>query len=126
MKSVKGFTLIELMVTVTIVGLLLSIALPSYTASVQKTARSEAVGHVIELASSLAKVNAITMSYLSADGETNHTDRYNIQVSLEGLGYVITAVPTQSQQEDVCGEILYYSSGLWEFANGYSYDDCVG
>jgi len=38
-----GFTLIELMVTVAIVGILASIAYPSYTSQVRKSRRAEAV-----------------------------------------------------------------------------------
>jgi type IV pilus assembly protein PilE len=43
MRRVKGFTLIELMVTVAIVAILSSIALPSYTAYVQRSRITEAV-----------------------------------------------------------------------------------
>ena len=122
----KGFTLIELLVVVTVIAILAAIAIPSYMQNVQRAARSEAIGHVLELASTLSKVKASTMSYSAGDGETNHTDRYQITAALEeGGGFVITATPIKQQAQDRCGEIIYYAAGLWLFGGGLSYDDCV-
>ncbi len=122
----KGFTLIELMVVVAVIAILASIAIPSYMQNVQRSARSEAIGHVLELASTLSKVKAVTMSYDAGDGETNHTDRYQISAALDtDGGFVITATPIAQQAQDRCGEIVYYAAGLWLFGGGLSYDDCV-
>lgn len=122
----KGFTLVELMIVVAVIAILASIAIPSYMQSVQRSARSEAIGHVLELASTLSKVKASTMSYSVGQGETNHTDRYQILATLDDDGsFFITATPMEQQSEDRCGEIVYYAAGLWLFGGGLSYDDCV-
>lgn len=122
----KGFTLVELMIVVAVIAILASIAIPSYMQSVQRSARSEAIGHVLELASTLSKVKASTMSYSAGQGETNHTDRYQILATLDDDGsFFITATPMEQQSEDRCGEIVYYAAGLWLFGGGLSYDDCV-
>ena len=47
--KVRGFTLIELMITVAIVGILASIAFPSYQNQVRKSRRSEAVAEISKI-----------------------------------------------------------------------------
>lgn len=49
-KYHQGFTLIELMITVAIVGILAAIAYPSYTAQVQKSRRADAQVALQEIA----------------------------------------------------------------------------
>lgn len=49
-NSIKGFTLIEIMITVAIVGILTTIAYPVYTEYVLKSNRSEAVAELVRLA----------------------------------------------------------------------------
>ena len=51
----SGFTLIELMVVVTVVALLAMIALPSYQNSVRKSRRTDARIALIELAQTLER-----------------------------------------------------------------------
>ncbi|MEH6395263.1 type IV pilin protein [Pseudoalteromonas sp.] len=45
-----GFTLIELMITVAILGIIASIALPSYFEHVKRTARTEAITSLLDAA----------------------------------------------------------------------------
>ncbi|MFT6276423.1 MAG: type IV pilus assembly protein PilE, partial [Halioglobus sp.] len=51
-KSVKktaGFTLIELMVVVAVIGLLLAIVMPNYSESVRKSRRADAIKTLMEM-----------------------------------------------------------------------------
>ena len=48
-KHAQGFTLIELMIAVAIIGILASIAIPSYQGSVKKSRRADAQGALMSL-----------------------------------------------------------------------------
>ena len=50
MKNLRGFTLIELMIAVAIVGVLVAIAYPSYTNSLIKGNRANAKAYLLEVA----------------------------------------------------------------------------
>ena len=50
MKRTRGFTLIELIIAVTIIGILVAIAVPSYQSHLRKGRRAEAAGFVTQIA----------------------------------------------------------------------------
>lgn len=63
MKQCRGFTLVELMVVVAIVGLLAAVALPSYQNHVIRAARVAAQSEMLELASMQEKIFLNSNSY---------------------------------------------------------------
>jgi type IV pilus assembly protein PilE len=63
MKSNRGFSLIELMITVAIAGILMSVALPSYQSQVVRTKRASAAGCLMELAQFMERVYASNIRY---------------------------------------------------------------
>ncbi|WP_394752085.1 type IV pilin protein [Crenothrix sp.] len=62
----QGFTLIELMIAVAIVGVLASIAVPNYQKSVMKSRRADAKGALVSLANAMEKHYTEMGSYCDA------------------------------------------------------------
>lgn len=68
MVKVKGFTLIELMIVVVIIGILAAIAYPSYTQYLIKTNRIDAQAEMVKVAAILQKYRVLNSTYLKNGG----------------------------------------------------------
>lgn len=96
-RQSRGFTLIELMIVIAVVGVLLAIALPSYEDSTRKSRRSEAVTALTQLQQAQERHRASNIAYaatfaaLSASAPSV-TPHYNLTIDAAGPGgYQVTA-----------------------------------
>lgn len=74
MKHNKGFTLIELMIVVAIIGIIAMFALPSYQNSQRKARITEAVAQMTELQSQIEKTRLtrrVTYNCIKLTGQAN-------------------------------------------------------
>ena len=62
-RTVPGFTLIELMVTITIIGILIAVAVPVYNSSIQKSRRTDAKNALLDLATREEKYFSVSNTY---------------------------------------------------------------
>ena len=130
-KLNSGFTLIELMITVAIVGILAAIAYPSYTQYVLRANRAEAQAVLTETAqfmerlfttcgkygggTSTAACPAVVapLSTVSPKGATGSAIKYNISFSAgpTTTTFTLQAAPTTGQSSDTCGTLTLTNTG---------------
>ena len=136
-NSQLGFSLIELMVVVAILGILASIALPSYQESIRKTRRGDAKAVLMENAQFLERFFTQNTSYLIAganpalpvtespkDGSSKYYD-----ISLSGTNtastYTLQAAPKGAMAGDACGTMTIDQAGVKGVSGGSkSVDQC--
>lgn len=100
-RAERGFTLIEVMIVVVVIGILAAIAYPSYTRYVQDTHRAEAQVQIMEFAGALESYKAANFSYRGATvgalapPELANSQYYNVALTPAVLQheYTITASP---------------------------------
>ena len=125
----RGFTLIELMITVAIVAILAAVAYPSYTKYIARAKRSAAASFMLNVQSKQEQFMLNSRTYFDVDGTAGKTwadrsitvpsdvsDNYTVTVALVAgppPGYTITAVPKNGQatNDAKCGNLILSNTG---------------
>lgn len=141
----RGFTIIEVMIVVVIIGLLAGIAVPGYREQVNKGKRAEGRAALTAAAARLERyysqyncypssnancgtatdsataMTAAGIQGFSGDQATNAS--YNISVTFTPQAFTLTATPRSPWRDTKCGNLTLSNTGRkWTQSNG-STDD---
>lgn len=132
-----GFTLIELMIVVVVIGILAAIAYPSYQEHVRKARRADAQTALLELAQFMERHYTANGKYLTAanaapglpfsaapkDGTTKYYD-LSFSGAPTASSYTLSAVPKGAMAGDTCGTLTLSNTGAKGQATGATLATC--
>ena len=109
----KGFTLIELMITIAIIAILAAIALPSYSQYVARSKVTEAVGSMADARVKMEQYFQDSRTYASSGttcGATlpaNGNFAHSCATVSAGMGYTVTAASQSGKGLGATGDYTY-------------------
>lgn len=115
----RGFTLIEMMVTVVVIGVLTAIAYPSYAAYLIKGNRSAVQSHMLSLALAESQYLADTRGYTTSPTAllptpTAVSNWYTLDIAVVAgppTTFTITATPIAGSKQAADGALTLDSAG---------------
>lgn len=132
-KVHQGFTLIEVMIVVAIIGILTSIALPSYTDYIRRGHRTEGRAGLLQMAQWMERAATANGVYPTATDNgaavtaalaSVKAARYTFTLASTASTFTVTATATGAQAVDKCGNYTLNHAGV-RGAKGVTTGDLV-
>ncbi|HED34902.1 MAG TPA: type IV pilin protein [Gammaproteobacteria bacterium] len=116
MNRNNGFTLLELLIVVALIGILAAVGYPSYQSSMLKGHRAEAQADMLEAAGFIERIYTENGNYTAAVlpfsvSPRTGTTSYALTLANNATSFTITATPSGAQSNDPCGTLAVDSTG---------------
>lgn len=124
----QGFTLVEVMIALVVVGLLSALAYPTYQAQVAKGRRTDAKQSLLELSQKMERFSTERGTYVGATlgraglyPQVTSGGYYDLSIAAQTLdGFTVKATPRGAQVGDACASFLYNQLGEQMVSNDAS------
>lgn len=126
-KKTAGFTLIELMIVVVIIGIIASFAYPSYVSNVTATKRSDGQVALMSAAQRLERCFTEFNAYNNANCAFNATSpgtHYAITVARTATAFTLTATPQATQIDPLCANLTLTHTGVQNISGTGTVAEC--
>ena len=130
-RSNRGFTLIEIMIVIAIIGIVLTISIPSYNEYVKKGRRAEVVSLLSEQAQSLERFYTKNNVSTGITGLSAGNDFYTLTPTITDQTFLLTAARKAgtAMATDKCGDFTLTNTSVRSMNNattGLTTKDCWG
>ena len=122
---VRGFTLIELVIVIAVIGILAAFAIPAYTQYIERGWRAEARANLLETAQMMERYHSVNNTYVQNSNPIPLTDCSRFKVELENATAASYTLRAEVKNVTACDTLTLTNTGE-KRATGGTVAECWG